>query len=311
MARQAYVNGRYVPHGSAAVHIEDRGYQFADGVYEVVTIVGGRMIDEEPHLDRLERSLRELEIAMPMSRTVLRMVMRELVRRNRVKDGLLYMQITRGVSPRDHKYPGPSVTPSVVMTTRQGDYANSAKFEDGVKVITIPDIRWQRCDIKTISLLPNCIGKTMAARAGAYEAWQVDADGMVTEGTSSNAWIVTKEGTLVTRPATHAILNGITRLSILRIASEEGLAFEERAFSVEEAKSAREAFTSSATSFATPVVTIDDRTIANGKPGSLTLRVFECYMDYCRGLREPAPAKGRTDKGRTDKRQPERARRAG
>lgn len=298
MARMAYVNGRYVPHGDAAVHIEDRGYQFADGVYEVVTIVGSRMIDEEPHLDRLERSLGELEIAMPMSRVVLRMVMRELVRRNRVKDGLLYMQITRGVCPRDHKYPGPSVKPAVVMTTRQADYANSAKFEDGVKVVTIPDIRWDRCDIKTISLLPNCMGKTVAARAGAYEAWQVDADGMVTEGTSSNAWIVTKDGTLVTRPATHAILNGITRLSILRIAREEGITFEERPFSVEEAKSAREAFTSSATSFATPVVTIDDRTIANGKPGSLTTRIFECYMDYCRGVRGPAAPGGKAEGAR-------------
>jgi D-alanine transaminase len=285
MARLAYVNGRYVPHGQAAVHIEDRGYQFADGVYEVVTIVGGRMIDEEPHLDRLERSLREIEIAMPMSRTVLKMVMRELVRRNRIRDGLLYMQITRGVSPRDHKYPDSSLAPSVVMTTRHADYANNPKFEEGVKVITIPDIRWDRCDIKTISLLPNCIGKTMAARAGAYEAWQVDKDGMVTEGTSSNAWIVTRDGTLVTRPATHAILNGITRLTILRIAAEEGIPFEERPFSAEEAKSAREAFTSSATSFATPVVAIDDTVIANGNPGSLSRRVFSTYMDYCRGLR--------------------------
>jgi len=286
MARLAYVNGRYVPHGSAAVHIEDRGYQFADGVYEVVTIVGGRMIDEEPHLDRLERSLKEIEIAMPMSRAVLKMVMRELVRRNRIRDGLLYMQITRGVSPRDHKYPDPSLAPGVVMTTRQADYANNPKFEEGVKVITIPDIRWERCDIKTISLLPNCIGKTMAARAGAYEAWQVDKDGMVTEGTSSNAWIVTKDGVLVTRPATHAILNGITRLSILRLAAEEGIPFEERPFSVDEAKSAREAFTSSATSFATPVVTIDDTVIANGNPGSLSQRIFSTYMEYCRGLRK-------------------------
>ncbi|MEM9683012.1 MAG: aminotransferase class IV, partial [Pseudomonadota bacterium] len=215
MARLAYVNGRYVPHESASVHIEDRGYQFADGVYEVVTILGGRMIDEEPHLDRLERSLRELEIAMPMTRQVLKMVMRELVRRNRMRDGLLYMQITRGVSPRDHKYPDASLAPSVVMTTRQAEYANNAKFADGVKVITIPDIRWDRCDIKTVSLLPNCIGKTTAARAGAYEAWQVDGDGMITEGTSSNAWIVTHDDKLVTRPATNAILNGITRLSIL------------------------------------------------------------------------------------------------
>jgi len=290
MAKLAYVNGRYVPHGDAAVHIEDRGYQFADGVYEVVTIVGGRMIDEEPHLDRLERSLREMEIAMPMSRAVLKMVMRELVRRNGVRSGLLYMQITRGVAPRDHKYPDPSLPRSVVMTTRKADYANNAKFADGVKVITIPDIRWERCDIKTVSLLPNCMGKTMAARAGAYEAWQVDADGMVTEGTSSNAWIVTKDGTLVTRPPTHAILNGITRLSILRLAREQGIPFEERPFSVEEAKSAREAFTSSATSFATPVVQIDDTVVANGKPGSLSRRVFETYMDYCRGLPDQGDA---------------------
>ena len=283
MARLAYVNGRYVPHESASVHIEDRGYQFADGVYEVVTILGGRMIDEEPHLDRLERSLREIEIAMPMTRQVLKMVMRELVRRNRMRDGLLYMQITRGVSPRDHKYPDASLAPSVVMTTRQAEYANNAKFADGVKVITIPDIRWDRCDIKTVSLLPNCIGKTMAARSGAYEAWQVDGEGMITEGTSSNAWIVTHDDKLVTRPATNAILNGITRLSILRIADEVGISFEERSFSVEEAKDAREAFTSSATSFATPVVRIDDTVIGDGTPGPLSRRIFGAYMDYCRG----------------------------
>jgi len=293
MPRYAYVNGRYVPHKEAAVHVEDRGYQFADGVYEVVTIVRGRMVDEDPHLDRLERSLGEISIGMPMSRRALKMVMRELVRRNRVADGMLYMQITRGVSPRDHQFPSPDLPPSLVMTTKKTDILASRKFADGVKVVTVPDIRWQRCDIKTVALLPNCMGKTKAAAAGAYEGWQVDADGYVTEGTSSNAWIVTHDNELVTRPATHAILNGITRQTILRIAADEGITFVERAFTVEEAKAAREAFTSSATSFATPVVQIDDATVADGKPGPLCRRLLDLYLDYCHGLWQPggeAPA---------------------
>jgi D-alanine transaminase len=287
MPRYAYVNGRYVPHSAAAVHIEDRGYQFADGVYEVVTIVRGRMVDEDPHLDRLERSLGEISIAMPMNRRALKLVMRELVRRNRVRDGLLYMQITRGVAPRDHQFPSPSLPPALVMTTRTSDITASRKFIDGVKVVTVPDIRWQRCDIKTVALLPNCIGKTKAAAAGAYEGWQVDADGYVTEGTSSNAWIVTHEDELVTRPATPAILRGITRQTILRIAEAEGIRFVERPFTVDEAKAAREAFTSSATSFATPVVQIDDSTIGDGKPGALSRRLLELYLDYCHGRWQP------------------------
>lgn len=288
MPRYAYVNGRYVPHSAAAVHIEDRGYQFADAVYEVVTIVRGRMVDEDPHLDRLERSLGEISIRMPMSRRALKLVMRELVRRNRVRDGYLYMQMTRGVAPRDHQFPSPSLPPAVVMTTRKTDVTASRKFSDGVKVVTVPDIRWRRCDIKTVALLPNCIGKTEAAAAGAYEGWQVDTDGYVTEGTSSNAWIVTHDNELVTRPATHAILRGITRQTILKIAAEQGIAFVERPFSVDEAKAAREAFTSSATSFATPVVQIDDAVIGDGKPGPLSRRLLELYMDYCHGVWQPS-----------------------
>jgi D-alanine transaminase len=290
MPHFAYVNGRYVPHGAAAVHIEDRGYQFADGIYEVVTIVRGGMVDEDPHLDRLERSLGEIEIDMPMTRRALKMVMRELVRRNRVHDGLLYMQITRGVAPRDHKFPTPSPRPALVMTTRKADITASSKFADGVKVVTIPDIRWQRCDIKTVGLLPNCIGKTRAAEAGAYEAWQIDGDGFITEGTSSNAWIVSHDDELITQPATHAILNGITRLAIFRIAAEEGITFVERPFTLAEAKAAREAFTSSATSFATPVVRIDDTEIGDGKPGPLSRRLLACYMDYCHGVWQPGAA---------------------
>jgi D-alanine transaminase len=291
MPRLAYVNGRYVPHGQAAVHVEDRGYQFADGVYEVVTIVRGRMVDEEPHLDRLERSLSELDAALPMARPVLQRVMRELVRRNRVDDGILYLQITRGVAARNHEFPGASVEPTLVMTTRAVDMLASNRFAEGAKAITVPDIRWQRCDIKTIALLPNCMAKTAAARAGAYEALMVDADGNVTEGTSSNAWIISGEGRLVTRPPTHAILNGVTRLSILRIAAEEGIEIEERLFSIDEAKSAREVFVSSATSFATPIVQIDDTVIGDGAPGPLSRRLLQAYLDYCRGLRDGGASK--------------------
>ena len=287
MARYAYVNGRYVPHGDAAVHIEDRGFQFADGVYEVVPIVNSRMVDAGPHLDRLERSLSELTIAMPLSRKVLELVMDELIARNGVNEGLIYMQVTRGVSPRDHKFPS-GVRPSIVMTTKRVRFLTQKKLSDGVKVITIPDIRWTRCDIKTVALLPNCMGKTEAAAAGAYEAWQVDGDGMVTEGTSSNAWIVTDDDQLVTRPAGHEILRGVTRQTLLRIAAEAGLTFEERPFSVEEAKSARETFLSSATSFVTPVVELDEVTIGDGTPGPLSRRLQGWYLDYCAGLKNSA-----------------------
>lgn len=287
MARYAYVNGRYVPHGDAAVHIEDRGFQFADGVYEVVPIVTDRMVDSGPHLDRLERSLSELDIALPVSRKVLEMVMQELVARNGVSEGLIYMQVTRGVAPRDHKFPS-GVRPSIVMTTKRVRLLSQKKLSDGVKVITIPDIRWTRCDIKTIALLPNCMGKTEAAAAGAYEAWQVDRDGFVTEGTSSNAWIVTHDDRLLTRPAGREILRGVTRQCLMRIATEAGLSYEEAAFTAAEAKSAREAFVSSATSFVTPVVQIDDVTIGDGTPGPLSRRLQAWYLDYCAGLKNSA-----------------------
>lgn len=282
MARFAYVNGRYVPHREGSVHIEDRGYQFGDGVYEVIPIVEDRLVDAGPHLDRLDRSLAEMRIEWPVSRNVLEMVMAELIARNRVSEGLIYMQVTRGVAPRDHKFPA-NAKPSLVMTTRKVRFRDQKKLSDGVKVITIPDIRWARCDIKTISLVPNCIGKTEAAEAGAYEAWQVDDGGFVTEGTSSNAWIVTDDDRLLTRPATQDILRGVTRQSLLRIAAEEGLSFEEKPFTVDEAKAAREAFASSATSFVTPVVQIDDTILGNGAPGFLSRRLQRWYLAYCEG----------------------------
>lgn len=284
MARQAYVNGRYLPHRQAAVHIEDRGYQFGDGIYEVVTVAGGRMIDEDPHLDRLERSLSEILIAMPMSRHALRIVTRELLKRNGVRNGLLYMQVTRGVAPRDHKFPE-AAKPSLVMTTKHIDFAGQAKFTEGVSVITVADQRWARRDIKTIGLLPNCLAKQQAHEAGAYEAWQVDADGTVTEGTSSNAWIVTSDGRLVTRHLGNEILHGVTRRTVLAISGEEGITLEERPFNVAEAGSAAEAFVTSATSFVTPVVRIDETVIGDGTPGPLSRRLLAWYQDYAAGLR--------------------------
>ena len=284
MGRISYVNGRYVSHNDAVVHIEDRGYQFADGVYEVVTIVAGRLVDMDPHFERLARSLCEIKIKWPITRRVLVLIMRELIKRNRLENGILYMQITRGVAPRDHKFPI-DIRPSLIMTTKRIDFSAEKKQIVGVKVISIPDERWTRCDIKTISLLPNCLGKQKAAEVGAYEAWQVDGDGFVTEGTSSNAWIVTQNGHMLTRSPTNAILNGVTRLSLLKIAQGEGIVLEERAFTIEDAHQAREAFATSATSFVTPVINIDGKPVGDGTPGALTRQLIAWYTDYVAGLR--------------------------
>jgi len=287
MPRQAYVNGRYLPHFDAAVHIEDRGYQFADGVYEVVPVFNGILVDEDLHLDRLERSLKELRIAMPMARVGLRLVSRELIRRNDLTYGFLYMQVTRGVAPRDHKFPA-AVTPALVMTTRQMKPHSEKILREGVSVITVPDIRWGRCDIKSISLLPNVLAKQQAAEAGAYEAWQVDAEGRVTEGSSTNAWIVTADDTVITRDVSSAILNGITRVSLLKLIRDEGYKFEERAFTVAEAKAAREAFITSSTSFVLPVTKIDDTLLGDGRPGPLCRALRRDYVGYMESLGEPA-----------------------
>jgi D-alanine transaminase len=279
MPRLAYVNGRYVPHAQAAVHIEDRGYQFSDGVYEVVPVYRGILVDEEPHLDRLDRSLSELRIAWPMSREALRLILGELIRRNGLTNGLVYLQMTRGTAPRDHKFPAASET-ALVITTKRQKPISEAVLAEGVSVITIPDIRWRRCDIKSISLLPNVLGKQQAVEAGAYEAWQVDEDGYVTEGTSTNAWIVSAEGQLVTRGVEHAILNGITRRSLLDLVREAGIALEERRFTVAEAKAAREAFLTSSSSFVLPITRIDDSPVGSGKPGALTKRLREHYVSH-------------------------------
>lgn len=279
VSRVAYVNGLYLPHRRAAVHVEDRGYQFADGVYEVIAVKNGRFVDDTPHLERLDRSLRELEIAPPMSRAALRVVMAEMLRRNRIRDGILYIQMTRGVAARDHPFPADSDA-SVVMTARIEPPQDPRLGENGVDVISIPDIRWKRCDIKSVSLLPNILGKQAAHRAGAFEAWQINEEGFVTEGTSTNAWIVDAEGRLCTPPIDEQILNGITRRRILKLAKREGIDFSERYFTLKEAQSAREAFITSATTLVLPVTTIDDAVIGNGKPGTFTCKLREHYLAF-------------------------------
>jgi D-alanine transaminase len=268
MSRIAYVNGRYLPFGDALVHVEDRGYQFADAVYEVCEVRARRLIDERRHLDRLERSLGALRIRMPMSRAALGVVLREVVAKNRIGDGMVYLQIGRGVTRRDHAFPTRELAPSVVVTARRLDIArNEAIAEKGIAVISVPDNRWGRVDIKTVALLPNVLARQAAIEQGARDAWFVDKDGVVMEATSANAWILTPDGKLITRHADHAILRGITRTVTLDAITARGLAVEERGFTLAEAYGAREAFMTSATQIVLAVIRIDGRSIGDGKPG--------------------------------------------
>jgi D-alanine transaminase len=271
MSRIAYVNGRYLPHAQAAVSIEDRGYQFADGVYEVCEVNGGRLVDETRHMARLDRSLRELRMARPMSAKALSHVLRETVRRNRVREGIVYVQVTRGVAPRDFPFPAAGTRSSLVVTSRSFDRARlEQQAEKGIDVVTVPDVRWQRVDIKSVALLPNVLAKQAARDKGAREAWMVDGQGRVTEGASSNAWIVTRDGVLVTRPLDTGILPGITRSVVMDELKAQGIKVEERAFTVEEAYAAREAFVTSASQIVMPVVSIDGKPVGNGAPGLIT-----------------------------------------
>jgi D-alanine transaminase len=283
--RVAYVNGRFVRHADAAVHIEDRGYQFADGVYEVWAVFGGRLADAPGHFARLRRSLGELRIAEPMGEAALKIVLAETLRRNRIVDGLLYLQVNRGVAPRDHAFPDPGVKPSVIVTARAIDLAaGEAKAALGVAVISTPENRWGRCDIKTVGLLPNVLAKQAAREAGAVEAWFIDELGLVTEGASSNAWIVDADGVLRTRDIQANILRGVTRQSVLRLIGEAGLALDERPFTIAEAKAAREAFITGAGSLVLPVVRIDGAAVGDGAPGPVAKRLRTFYMAEARRL---------------------------
>ncbi len=279
MSRVAYVNGAYVPLRSAAVSIMDRGFQFADSIYEVWAVRAGRLFDVEEHMARLQRSLVELRIAPPMSEAALWAVIRETMRRNRVSDGIVYVQVSRGAANRDHVFPAPSIRPTVIVTAKNLDRNAIAKrAATGVKVASAPETRWQRRDIKSVNLLPNVLARQGAKEKGAFEAWFVDADGLVTEGTSSTAWIVDANGAIRTRGLSHDLLHGITRAVLLRIAQERQMKIEERPFTIEEAQTAREAFISAASNAATAVVEIDGVPIGDGRPGPVTEALRAAYL---------------------------------
>lgn len=281
MTRVAYVNGVYRPYHQACVHIEDRGFQFADGVYEVCEVKDGRLIDERRHIDRLYRSMGELRIRAPKCRRAFGVILRETVRRNRVDQGFVYLQVTRGAAKRDFAFPTSDTSASVVCFARtKSPVVAERRAAKGISVITMPDIRWRRTDIKTVSLLPNALARQAALDAGAQEAWLVDESGFITEGASCNAWIITEAGELITRPADSGILRGITRTVLIELISEHGLNLVERAFTVAEAKAAKEAFNSSATGLVMPVIAIDGAPVGDGEPGAQTLKYRRLFHDF-------------------------------
>ena len=275
MSRVAYVNGSYHPLSEAAVHIEDRGYQFGDGVYEVVLVRHGRLHDLDGHLARLDRSLKEIFITPPVGERALRLIMARLVRLNRLVNGIIYLQITRGVARRDHKFPA-DAEPSLVLTTKS---VHVEAHTTGKAAITVKDERWARRDVKTIQLLPNCLAKQAASAKGAYEAIMVMPDGTISEGSSSNLWMVTPSGELITRQADHDILNGITRRAIMKLAEERQMPVIERPFTVAEALAAKELFVTSATSIAMPIIRLDDQEIGDGSAGEVALHLRAAYLE--------------------------------
>ena len=274
MTKVVYVNGTYRRYGDALIHAEDRGFQFGDAVYEVCEVRDRAIVDEERHMARLERSLGELSIPMPMGQPAWRRVVQETIRRNRVTNGIVYIQVSRGAGPRDFLFGGVETPPTVVCLARpQSRIAQEAVAENGIAIKSMPDMRWGRCDIKTVMLLPASLAKEAAKKTGAQEAWFIGADGKVREGGSSNAWIITKDGELVTPKATNEILRGITRTTLIDLIEREGLTLVERGFTIEEAQEAREAFITSATNLVMPVVEIDGRPVGNGHPGSTSTKL--------------------------------------
>lgn len=278
MSRISYANGRYVPHADAVVQIEDRGYQFADGIYEYFAFYNCKILDMDLHLARLERSLAKLSIPQPMSMRALTLVIDELIAKNFRRDGGLYLQVTRGVARRDHPFPA-NVKPALTMTICAAKTPKAHEISDGVRVITQPEIRWQKCDIKAVALLANVLAKQAASAAKAREAWLYRPDGTVTEGAVSNSYIITN-GTLITHPADQFILGGVTRDIVLRLARANGIPVEERPFTLSEAKAADEAFLTSTSANVLPVTQVDDGKIGAGKPGPVTRRLMKLYTDH-------------------------------
>jgi D-alanine transaminase len=278
MSRTIFLNGSFLPAEDAKVPVMDRGFLFADGVYEGMGVLGGRLVDNDAHLERLERSLAEVRIPNPYSRREWTRLEEELVGRNGMAEGFLYLQVTRGVAERDFLFPK-AAAPTVMMFTQAKAIVNSPLAETGIAVASVPDLRWKRRDIKSLSLLAQVLAKQQAAEAGAHEAWMVDEDGFVTEGGSSSAFIITTGGSIIARPLSQAILPGITRRSLLRFAREAGLVIEERRFTLAEAFEAAEAFNTSASTFVLPVVSIDGRPVGTGRPGALTRRLRGLYLE--------------------------------
>jgi len=277
----AYVNGSFVPMSEAKVSILDRGFLFADGIYEVAAVLDGKLIDNASHLARLERSVGEIALALPETLARIQEIQKELIARNNLVNGMVYLEVTRGADTgRDFAFPK-DVKPTLIMFTSVKDIVNAASAKTGIGVITVPDIRWTRRDIKSVALLAQVLAKQAAAEAGAGEAWMIE-DGMVTEGGSSSAFILTQDDVLVTRQNSSAILPGCTRKAVVTLAEERQLRVEERSFSIQEALAAKEVFITSATVFVQGVVSIDGKTVANGKPGPMTARLREIYVDFAR-----------------------------
>lgn len=281
MSRTVYVNGEFLPEEAAKVSVFDRGFLFADAVYEVTSVLDGKLLDFEAHTQRLERSLRELDMSTPCSKDQLLAIHRRLIEANRLSDGVIYLQVSRGVADRDFVFPVGATPTLVVFTQSKPGLANSPQSKAGIKVVSIPDLRWRRRDIKTVQLLYPSMGKMMAKAAGADDAWMVE-QGVVTEGTANNAYIVTDGGKIVTRQLGTEILHGITRAAVLRLAAEVRMEIEERPFSIEEAKAAAEAFITSASTFVMPVIEIDGVTLGNGQPGPISKRLREIYLEESR-----------------------------
>lgn len=278
MQQISYVNGAYVPHQEAAVSITDRGFLFGDGIYEVTAVIGGRMVDNALHLERLRRSLSEIGIAEPEVLPHLPDIQRKLIDTNGLKEGIVYIQITRGAAERDFVFPPADVPPSVVLFTQEKNLVGAPSGLNGLKVKTFPDLRWARRDIKSVNLLAQVLAKQAAAEAGCQEAWMLDQD-MVTEGGSSTAYIITRDNTVITRPRSTATLAGCTCIALQRLLAKEGLRCEERAFSVAEALAAREVFATSATTLVASVVEIDGIPVGNGKPGPIVSELRRLYIE--------------------------------
>lgn len=277
--RTVYLNGEFIAENEAKISVFDRGFTFADAIYEVTAVLQGKLVDFDQHLKRLRRSLGELGLALPVDNDQLLTIHRELITRNDLHEGLIYLQVSRGVEDRNFAFPAAGTPPTLVLYTQAKDILGSPLAARGMNIISLPDLRWGRCDIKTTQLLYACLAKEQARLRGADDAWLVK-DGLITEGTSNNAFIITRAGAVVTRELSQLLLPGITRSALIALINEHGLRLEERGFTIDEVKDAAEAFITSSTSFVYPVINVDGQPVGTGQPGQLTQRLRQLYIDH-------------------------------